>query len=237
MFDDKVTPESEDKEIKDDVQDDKNQPSEDQSWFEVDGRKFDKESAKTYYENASSHIGRLEQENAELREQQKQLDKLEKLEALLQQQADHQNLEGKSPEPDDTKSVDIDELTRQVYEQVTGKLTTQQQEAAREQNRAQAGQKVKAAYGENYADKLVEIGQDYGLDQKGIMDMAETNPKMFERIFLPKASKSDLTPRSTHVPPRTGSNEESPYKSATDVLLKSKSARERTEAVAALLNL
>lgn len=209
------------------------QTSEDQSWFEIGGRKFDKESAKTKIEHSDAHIQRLEAENAQLRQVAEKLDKLEKLEQLLQVQQPQQKAQEAQPSQD-TPALDVESLKASLLQDIQSQLSAKEKESRQQANLQQAVEAVKQAYGDGYLAKLEQIGQELDMSEEDITNLAKTNPKAFARMFMPKDFKPAPAPKSSVIPPRqveTGDK----FKDTATKLLKSTSAQERTRMVAELL--
>lgn len=209
------------------------QPSEDQSWFEFNGRKFDKESAKTKIEHAEDHIKRLETENSELRQVKDQLDKLDKLEQLLQQQPNQQQ----SPEAQqkqDTPALDVDTLRETLLKDITSQLANKENESRQQANLQQAAEAARSVYGDGYQTKLEQIGKEMDMSKEDIQNLASTNPKAFTRMFMPQDYKPSPAPNSSVTPPRKVESGDK-FKDTATKLLSSTSAQERTRMVAELL--
>lgn len=209
------------------------QASEDQSWFELGGRKFDKESAKIKIEHADDHIKRLEEENSELRQVKDKLDKLDKLEQLLQNQQPTQTKPEAQPSQD-TPALDVESLKESLLKEIQASLTARQQEAKQQDSLSQAVQAAKSAYGDGYQAKLEQIGEELDMSKDDIVRLASSNPKAFSRMFLPNGFKTNPAPKPSVSTSRTTETGDK-FKDTATKLLTSASAQERTRMVAELL--
>ena len=84
-----------------------------------------------------------------------------------------------SPQP----QIDVAAL---VAEQVRQTLAKQQAEASHEQNLLKSMEMAKQFYGDDYATKLEAQAAKVNLDTEGVMQLAKTNPALFEQSLMPK---------------------------------------------------
>jgi hypothetical protein len=250
MFDEQVTPEEQkptDQSPSSQEQDqnqnqnqnaNENHASQEDNWFEVDGRKYNPESATKKISHQDQHISKLEQELADLREQTSKLDKIDKLEELLnQQQQSQQPASEQPPQNEQTNSFNEEEFKSKMLSELEQKIVEQKQAEAAQSNVQKATEQAKELYGSGYAQKLEQIGQELGMDKDSIKNMAANQPNVFNRLFLQSSgSNPKPAPQQNHIPPRGNSQGQDIFKEAANSLLDRKTpAREKTDMIANLL--
>lgn len=242
MFDEQVTPEEQKPSDQVDQEPSNDQNANDQeqneSWFEVDGRKYNPDTASKKITHQDQHIGKLEQELAELREQTSKLDKIDKLEELLNQQAQPQQPAPEQPtQNEQTNSFNEEEVESRLLTKMQERLEAQEQAKVAEQNMRQATERAKQLYGTDYAAKLEQTGEELGMSRDDIKNMAAKSPGVFDRLFLAqKGSNPKPTPQNNYAAPRPSSEGTDMYKDAAKSLLDRKApAKDRTDMIAALL--
>lgn len=193
--------------------------------FKVGDREYDINAAKTKIEHADKHISQLEAENAQLKELASKLDKLDTLEQLLKQSAPapQSTPEPQTQAPAPQAQINPEDLVQEVMQ----KLTATQQAEVQERNIESSTDKAKQVYGSEYQSKLLEIGSKLGMDQASIVNLAGSNPALFEHTFgLNKQSAPD-SPAS---PSSIALNQAPANKpKVSDVLMANGSAKERTD--------
>lgn len=242
MFDEQVTPE-EQKPTDQEGQEQEQNPNAGQepteSWFEVDGRKYNPESASKKISHQDQHISKLEQELAELREKSSKLDKIDQLEELLMQQNQNQQpAPEQQPQDEPTNSFNEEEVESRLLSTIEEKLAAKQKAEAQAQNIKTATEKAQQLYGSEYLSKLEQIGQELGMSKEAITNMAGESPNVFDRLFLQSSgSNPKPTPQNKYVPPRPSGNEDTDMisEAAKALLDKKLPASKRTDTIAALL--
>ena len=168
------------------------------------------DDVKTKIENADSHIGNIESENADLRTQieslQEQLNKIETMKDLLDK--------GNS----DTPNVDVAELVRK-------EVNTLRQEDTRESNISNCMKQAKEAYGENFIESISKTAEELGMSIDGVDKMAAESPKLFAKTFLPENKPATGMAHKGTI--NTIGLQEAPEAPKKDIL--SMSSKERTE--------
>lgn len=239
MFDEGQTNANEEQVTEDvtpEVTEETKQPEEEQ-WFVVNDRKYDKEAAATKIQHADTHIGKLESELAELRKQLELTTAQQKVKETMEASTTKQNQQGNESAPvqnttDTTQAVKPEDLLSQV-ESI---LAQREQEKSKSSNLSTSTELARSTYGDSYQQKLQEIGNELGLSKADIVEMASTKPQAFTRLFGLQSNAPK--PRPSSVSTLTVGNhpqQEDASRSAAKVVLSSKSAKERNEAVAALL--
>lgn len=171
-------------------EDPKNQTT-DNVFLELGERKFNnKEDVITKITNQDSHIKTVEEENAALRDQLKELsenketndDVIKELERMKQEIT-----EGSL-------------TTDKVKDLVNESLTTSKQEELKVSNHKQCENALREAYGDNYITKLAEQAASLDISLDEADDLARKNPKVFLRTFVvdktPSFSSSNNTQMS-----------------------------------------
>lgn len=193
--------------------------------FQVGDRQYDVTSAATKIQHADEHIARLESELKALREQASKLDKIDKLEELLMQKPS-------TPEPvvqpqSAAPQAQFDEDA--MLQKVLAMLDSKSQEKVYQENESKAVQAARAKYGDSWQSKLKEIGTELQMSTDMITNLARTSPTAFSKMFglSQEAGKGIPSPDSSvHIKP-----EQQPVR-VSEILLKSGSARSRTDFVA-----
>lgn len=237
MFDESVTPEPEEQ-----VQDNTPEQSQEDDWLVVGERKYDKQAAEKKILNADTHIKTLEQELAELREREKQL------ELQRKQQEAKEAMETNTPQTSETTSsvtsetpeLNLDAITSKVMEQVKQSMQAEKQTEAQQANLTKSVELARTKHGDAYQQKLQETGTELGMSKDQIASMAATSPQAFARLFgLESSGKpTQRVPDSHSSFARNTANDQddNPSRAAARTVLKSKSARERSSAIAHLLS-
>jgi hypothetical protein len=202
--------------------------------FKVGDREYDASAAAQKITHADQHISTLEQELATLRNQ-LALTEAQKTarEALAAQQPP-------APIAQPTAANALDQtaqLEALAEERAFKALTRWQQEALAKANLDASTEAAKAVHGESYQQKLEQAGKELGMSKDDIVQMAQTKPEAFKRLFslAPTAPKTSPLPTSSysahHVP--TGD----PIKDVAKLIVsRGASSRDRTQAIAQLLN-
>ena len=159
--------------------------------FKIGDREYDVEAAKTKIEHADKHVQTIESDNAQLRQEVEQLKaqvaNSSKLDQVLESLQAKQVASPTSTDENTTQSVDkdalIQELLSQVETKIEGTLTAKQQQAQLEQTLTETVSLAQAKFGSEYETVLRTKGQELGLDDAGIQNMAATQPKVFKQLF------------------------------------------------------
>lgn len=132
------------------------------------------EDVKTKIVNADRHIGDIEAENATLRAQ---------LEEANTKVATAESLEEVLNHRESNKDSGLTQ--DQIESLVSNKISMTRQQEASEANRAQCIANAEGAYGEDFIVKMQSIATDLGLAMEDVDKMAESNPRLFDKTFLP----------------------------------------------------
>lgn len=198
--------------------------------FTVGDRQYDATSAKTKIEHADSHIAQLEAENAQLKQMAAKLDKIDTLEQLLKQSAPAPQSapEPQAQAPAPQAQINPEDLVQSVMQQLSAK----QQQEVQQANVASSTEKAKQVFGSEYQTKLLEIGSKLGMNQDAIVNLAGSNPALFEHTFgLNKQAASDpATPSSVNI---HSAPAEKPK--VSDVLMTQGSSKDRAAFIAEAL--
>ena len=205
-----------------------------EDWLVIGDRKYDKEAVVTKITHADSHISNLEKELAETRA---------KLELTTAQQEAQRamfqsnNQTQSTPTPivhptDDSDKGGQAELLSQV-EQI---LLAKEQERKQGDNLRSSVEAAKAMFGDAYQQKLEELGSSLGLSKADITELASTKPNVFRASFGLNAQAPQPKPSYTSTVTIASQQQgDDPYRSLAKVVLGSKSAQERTRAIADML--
>lgn len=235
MFDESVTPESQQEEQVTDPQAPESGQEQSDDWLVIGDRKYDKRDAETKIVHADNHIKTLEQELADLRS------KLDQAETERKREMVRENIEQPVKETSTaeqkTPESSTDDLESKLSEMVGKFFTQKEQETVKQQNLTASVAKAQSKYGSAYQQKLLEIGKGLGMEKEEIAELASTKPQVFERLFDlqgVKPAPSQRVPESNSVAPRP--QDADPFKQAAATVLTSKSSRERNQAIADLLS-
>lgn len=155
----------------------------------------DAASVVKHVEHSQSHIQTLEAErNADrvkLDEQDKELQRLRTIEASLEVgQAQDRTV----PQ---TEQLSTEQLAAQAAQVAVGLIEESSNKATQQNNLATLEAQAKAAYGDEYAAKVVAIGQELGMSPQAIDALGSTSPDAFSRLFLPSTGVSQSLQPST----------------------------------------
>ena len=195
--------------------------------FSVGDRQYDAAAAKTKIEHADNHIAQLETENAKLKEMTSKLDKLDTLEQLLKQAtpAPQPTPEPQVQAPAPQAQINPEDLVQTVMQQ----LSANEQQKIHDSNVRTSTEKAQAVFGSEYQTSLLEIGSKLGMNQEAIVNLAGSNPALFEHTFglNKQSSNSPAAPSAIAIntPPAQKAK-------VSDVLMSNGSARERTDFIA-----
>ena len=176
------------------------------------------EDVKTKIVNADQHISNIESENASLREQ------VEAANAELKTSRSIEDvLNNKDSSKEDGLTLD------QIDTRISDGIETSRLQQLREGNRIQCQDLVQAEYGDNFIEKMQEIATEIGLSMEEVDTMAEGNPKLFNRTFLP-ANRAKDAPTPAHTSTiRTSNFQETPkgdpYKPVMSLTSKERTAQ------------
>ena len=175
--------------------------------FKIGEREYDVESAKTKIEHADKHVQTVESEASELRKKVEQLEaqlaNSSKLDQVLETLQANQVATPTSTEGNTTQSVDKEALMQELLGQIAPKIEETFSARQRQEQLAKSFEDtVKLAqerYGSEYESKLREQGNELGMSDADIREMASTKPEAFKRLFGLKQGKvaSQATPQSS----------------------------------------
>lgn len=178
--------------------------------FRVGEREFNADSAAVKINAADEHIGKVESENAQLREQianqQTELEKATKLDdALAQLKANQANTQN-SPQPTETPSVSEEQIGAIANKQIEEFIAAQRVQDAQSAAEALAndtfnetGKQLEAAYGDKVNEAIATKAAELGVNPQELYGMAK-NPTTAKMLL--ESMKVD-TPAATATP--TGS--------------------------------
>lgn len=144
--------------------------------------------------SADAHIEKIEAENKAYRERQEALEK-----AANDNLSARELLEGiksatSQPAPSETPSISPEEVAAKAIQiatnQVQENLKSDALKKAEEANLNEALTAAKEYFGDDYIDKVNDLGKEHGLDGKAINNLAKQSPKAFANLFLPKTEQS-----------------------------------------------
>lgn len=204
-------------------------PAED--WLVVGERKYDKEAAVTKITHADTHISKLEQELADLRQKLELTSAQEEARKAMEQVKTQSSPAPAVQNTTETTKADGNELLSQV-ELI---LQRRDSENTKKTNLSAATEAAKAVYGETYQQRLEETGKSLGMSKADIVELASNKPQAFKQLFGLNSTTPGTKPSATSTVTIPSSTNDDPYKSVAKVVLGSSSARERTSAIAALL--
>ena len=135
--------------------------------------------------------------------------KIQELEAQLNQSTKlddalkHLNTKGQSPVNDEqtqqatesTPQFDIEQLKKQLTEDIMSNLSASQQKEVFTNNTTESITAAQSIYGDAYEAKLRETAQELGMSDEDIIKEAQSNPKRFKKLFnLDKQQSRTFTP-------------------------------------------
>ncbi len=184
--------------------------------FKVGEREFNAESAATKINAADEHIGKVETENAQLREQiakqQADLEKATKLDdALAQLKANQANTQN-SPPPTETPTVSEEQIGAIANKQIEDFLAAQRvkdaQSAAEtlaEETYKATGEQLATIYGDKVDEAVNNKAAELGVNPQELYGMAKnpTTAKMLLETMKVSSPAATATP--------TGSINSAPY--------------------------
>lgn len=158
------------------------------SMFEVGGRQYDAEAAKTKIENADKFIEQLKSERQQdserlqsledqIRELTRHKDTSAKLDELLSKREEQEP----SKPAEQTKPPQLDEAA--IIAKLREQMDLENQTEVRARNMSSAVQAASKRYGEDWRAKLREQGKEMGMDDRAIQEMAQTSPQAFAKLF------------------------------------------------------
>lgn len=203
------------------VQQEQQQESSQSPLFKIGDREYDVEAAKTKIEHADKHVQTIESDNATLRQEVEQLRaqvaSSSKLDQVLETLQANQVASPTSTDENTTQSVDkealLNELLSQVAPKIEETLSAKQKQEQLEKTLTETVSLAQAKYGSEYESILRSKGQELGLDDAGIQNMASTQPKVFKQLFGLEQTK--VTPSGSPAPSYvTSGNQSSPSQEA-----------------------
>lgn len=178
-------------------------------FLEAAGRRFAAaEEVTKQIEAEQAHIAKLEEE---ARKKDELIAKLEKqsetgttLDAVLDKLTAVQSESGTSQ--GDT-GISKDELVKTVIGEVTSQMRREQNEVKRQSNFNDMIGAAQKAYGKDTADtRIQEKCAELGVNFDYAVDMAKSNPSVFQRLFLPKQDAATRTSEFTPGTVRTSTD-------------------------------
>lgn len=180
------------------------------------------DDVKTKIVNADQHITDIEGENATLRAQLVEANKLADVSKSLEEVLNKEN--------DKDEGLTLD----QVRELVSNEVSTGKKQDIAEANSALCQKQAQVAYGDDFIVKMQEIASEIGLSMKDVDKMAESNPRLFERTFIPKQPAREA-PASSHTSTmRTSSFQDLPKDKEMKPVLSLNSKERTAQYIAAL---
>jgi hypothetical protein len=160
----------------------------------IDGREFaTQEDVIKHISSAQEHISTLEGENRSYRETQEQLKKAadENISARELLEGIHKaTTQPKAPEtPALSKEEIAAEAAKLASQMVDEKLKSDRVKEAEQANLSECLQSAEQALGEDYIQRVNEIGKAHNLSGAQIDNLAKTAPSVFKRLFLPEDKK------------------------------------------------
>ncbi len=151
------------------------------SLFEIGDRKYDVAAAKTKIENADSHITKLEQENAELRDQLKTAKTIDDVLDVMNKP---------SEDTQETSALSRDDLSNVIKEE----LEARTQADIKASNRQTSSERLRERFGEEAKTKIEEVGQSLNIGPQTMKDIAEKSPDAFMKLFGEEPSVATPSP-------------------------------------------
>ena len=158
----------------------------------------DADSVVKHVEHAQSHISTLEAERAADRErlasQEAELERLRKIESAL---------DGKpTGNVDQTGQLSKEEIAAHAAKLAVGLIEQSHTVAQQDANLLKVEEAAKAAYGDDYKSKIVEIASGLGMTPAAIDALGKQSPSAFAKLLLPAQSGSSHQPsRGSVIPP------------------------------------
>lgn len=162
--------------------------------------------------NAQEMIKTLKEENAQYRGQltdlQKDLENSRSFDDLISAMGT-QDITTSLPEST-APQLDPKELLSQLKEEIFNDLTQAQVRSAQEANIQESLKAVKERFGDNYEQRLTELGSELGLSNEYMDQLAATSPKAFMQLVGGNKKVSDTQPEISSFR-TTPNNSESTY--------------------------
>ena len=152
------------------------------STFVIGDREYTIESAAKKIENADAHIRKIEEENAQMREQ---LQKAKGIEDVMN--AMNQN---KQPTQQQTTPVQTEELASLVE----GILNTSMQKRTAQQNLERVEAEMKKVFGDKAEDVYKAKREALGFSAETMQTLASENPAGFMQLFAQQAPEQVAAP-------------------------------------------
>lgn len=180
------------------------------------------EDVKTKITNQDQHITDIEGENATLRAQLEEANKLSDVSKSLE------DVLNKDKDKDDGLTLD------QIRTLVSDEVSTGKKQDLAEANSALCQKQAQTAYGDDFIVKMQEIATEVGLSMEEVDKLAEGNPRLFARTFLPSTQAKEAPAPSHTSTIRTSSFQDIPKGNEMKPVL-SLNSKERTAQYVALL--
>lgn len=200
----------------------------------VNGKTLTLDEAAKKLENQDQFIETLKSERAKDVEVNETLaSRLDNLESAVQTKDGLENLLKNlttapvaAPAPSETpavQQVSTEELTEAVKASLQKEQIVEKQKANMQSSMSAA----RAAYGDDYANKIIELGREAGYDIDGVDDLANNHPTAFAKLFLPEAKPATpgLNTDSSVSAPAAGTQDPAPAERKTWSQLKTSAAR------------
>lgn len=160
--------------------------------------------------NADLHIPKIESENANLR---KKVDESLTYQDLLDKiNAQHESASRGSHQEPNERDENQGKLTEKDLEALVDRtFSKKQQEAAQATNVQYVAQELTKVWGVNFSDKLRQRGNQLGISEARIREMAMLEPKVLLALALPE-TKTQVD--NTYVPPGS-STRSNPHTTST----------------------
>ena len=152
------------------------------STFIIGDREYTIETAAKKIENADAHIRKIEEENAQMREQ---LAKAKSIEDVMN--AMNQN---KQSTQQQTPPVQAEDLTSLIE----GILTTSMQKRTAQQNLERVEDEMKKAFGDKAEDVYKAKREALGFSAQTMQTLASENPRGFMQLFASEAPEQVAAP-------------------------------------------
>ena len=160
------------------------------------------EDVQKSWQSGQDFIKTIDPENksleAQVQELKAQLNQSMKLEDALAQLRNKEEpvVTEQSPQQttETTPQLDVEQLKAELLSQIQGDLSSASEAQKHSQNQQKAMEAAQAVYGESYEDKLRETAQSLGMSDEDIVETAQKNPTLFNKVFgLDKHPKSTPT--------------------------------------------
>lgn len=150
----------------------------------------DANDAQKSWQSSQDFIKTLQTENgnkdAQIAQLQAQLDQSTKLDEALSQLQGQQQMQQQQT-TDTPTQMDVEALTaelmKKAQEAAASSVTNMKAQEMQQANRNASMQAAQALYGSEFESKLREKGQQMGLDDNAIVQMADSNPALFKKTF------------------------------------------------------